>query len=333
MTHRENSPTPQSEDTLLSKLSDPDQQQVISAELVKILQVVSDRAVNEYAPLAAELLLPGEKEVFKEVNKLAFEEGAWYRPIHNIVVPLSMLGILEDSHSRDLVYPAINHDAGNSLMKIAPTTSGADWQSKDKRIAHMHVGAELCRNQLEGLVDAGVIEMSSDRIDKLVDIVAHHDDPYLGTPLTDAEHLAHRDADRCFVPSAISFWKDYLAYLNDDSYKEKAEALGETVTPRLLLSTRVASFYTEEFDIPIGVEMADISLRPELVLLTEGLESESPATNGGKVIVDTLIASRASEIRHYEALETTEEFLELISDSVIDEMEWLISQAEFRAED
>jgi HD superfamily phosphodiesterase len=131
--------------------------------------------------------------------------------------------------SRDLVVAAVLHDIGYAGLKIPGTLEGAKWDSKDVRETHMAAGAEMSKKYLRELQAEGALELTSERIEKLVEIIATHDNPYIGKPLNEQEALLHRDADRAFVISAVSFWKDYLAYLSDAKHTKRfAEALSLT---------------------------------------------------------------------------------------------------------
>ena len=206
------------------------------------LDVLKGAATSALATCRRELLNDlnsAEQQTFSFVEKHAFNEGAWYRPIHNVIVPQAMISICAHSTaSRDLVLAAILHDVGYAGLKIPDTLRGTAWANKDTREAHMAASAVMSRAFLE----KENFELSSERIDTLVDIIATHDNPYIGKPLEDTEALLHRDADRAFVISAVSFWKDYLAYLSDDKKLKKFADKGIELTPQRFLRLREGSF-------------------------------------------------------------------------------------------
>ncbi len=320
-------------DTLLEVLSSEGRREGVCEALVGSMIQTADELKDEYIQEVECHLSDSEAEVFREVNELAFKEGAWYRPLHNIVVPLCMLHIIEgEGLARDLVFPAMNHDAGNSLMKIAPTTQGADWQNKDKRVAHMEIGAKLCREQLERIWEKQLsdpvlehLDITHNRIEQLADIVAHHDDPYIGKELSDPEHLAHRDADRCFVPSALSFWKDYIAYLNDSGCKANASELGVSITPTSLIQCRIASFYSTEQSLPESITRMGVAYAPHLVGLTEAGIPEPQSTSTGEQIAEKFIINRLAEIEEFAHLKSIDEFDDFFRKSLSNEMRWLLA--------
>ena len=67
-------------------------------------------------------------------------------------------------------------------------------------------------------------------IERIVHLVATHDDAYLGKPQVTIGEKYIRDADVCFDLSQISFWKDY--YL-------KCAAKGFKITPNEFLDKKI----------------------------------------------------------------------------------------------
>jgi hypothetical protein len=157
-----------------------------------------------------------------------------------------MVGISQTSNSdRDLVLAAILHDVGYSALEIPGTLRGAAWDTKDVRVQHMEVSREMSREYLQELIREGKLSMSSQRLEKILEIIATHDNPYIGKPLSDGEALLHRDADRSFVLSCASFWKDYLALLSDPGQLRRFHQANVDATPEALLTLRKASFHDD----------------------------------------------------------------------------------------
>jgi hypothetical protein len=207
------------------------------------LEEATSRAMSTCEAVLLEKLSPLEQRVFSFVTEHAFVDGAWYRPIHNVVVPLAMIEICEGTGaSRDLVLAAMLHDIGYAGLKIPGTLEGTKWDSKDVRETHMAASAQMSKTYLDKLRKEGTLALSSERVEKLLEIIATHDNPYIGKPLTDEEALLHRDADRAFVVSAVSFWKDYLAYLSDPKHIKRFAEAGVTLTPHAFLQVRHGSF-------------------------------------------------------------------------------------------
>jgi len=207
------------------------------------LQEATDRAMPACEGVLLARLSPLERRVFSFVQSHNYVDGAWYRPIHNVVVPLAMIDICEKTGaSRDLVLAALLHDIGYAGLKIPGTLEGAKWDSKDVRETHMAASAQMSHRYLSELRVEGALELSCERIDKLVEIIATHDNPYIGIPLTDHEALLHRDADRAFVISTVSFWKDYLAYLSDPKHIKRFADADIQLTPKAFLELRMSGF-------------------------------------------------------------------------------------------
>lgn len=272
-----------------------------------------EEATRRAMPECEELLLPQltdfEKEVYSFVRSHNFVDGAWYRPIHNVVVPCAMIAIVERTGaSRDLVLAAMLHDIGYAGLKIPGTLQGAAWDAKDVRESHMAAGAEMSRRFLEEKQASGALAISPERIEKLVQIIATHDDPYIGKPLTEHEALLHRDADRAFVISTVSFWKDYIAYLSDKKHIKKFAEEGITLTPEAFLRLRQGSFESDDAN-----EMARFT------------SFEPMTSEWGKAICDGQRARRQDEIRDVEAslrvaAGLQEQLIELLRARIVDDL-------------
>ena len=250
------------------------------------LEEATRRALPECEEILLSKLTEFEREVYSFVRSHNFVDGAWYRPIHNVVVPCAMIAIVEKmGANRDLVLAAMLHDIGYAGLKIPGTLEGAAWDAKDVRESHMAAGAEMSRRFLKDTQERGELDISTERIEKLVDIIATHDNPYIGKPLTEHEALLHRDADRAFVISTTSFWKDYIAYLSDKKHIKRFAEAGITLTPESFLRLRQGSFESDHSN-----EMARFT-------------SYEPMTSElGKAICDGQRARRLAEIRHVEGL-------------------------------
>lgn len=211
--------------------------------LLGSLEQATRLAELECESMLLDQLSPLENKVFSFVRSHNFVEGAWYRPIHNVLVPRAMIEICERTGaSRDLVLAAMLHDVGYAGLKIPGTLEGAKWDTRDVRESHMEAGAQMSRKFLNQLREEGSLDISPERIEELVQIIATHDNPYIGKPLTGQEALLHRDADRAFVISAVSFWKDYLAYLSDSKHVKTFAEAKIKLTPEAFLRLRQGSF-------------------------------------------------------------------------------------------
>jgi hypothetical protein len=216
---------------------------LLRVRLLNALQEASKSAEKECKTLLTQRLNSTERELLDWVNYLPFIDGSWYRPIHNLVVPMAMTRICRESKApRILVIPAIVHDVGYTAYEVPGTLQGAGWASTPMREGHQLASKEMSKPILNRLREEGKLTIPDDTLEHILEIIATHDNPYIGIPLTD--HLAklHRDADRSFVISCVSFWKDYLAYISDAKRMQKFAADGVRLSPDTFLRLREASF-------------------------------------------------------------------------------------------
>lgn len=217
-----------------------------SALLAPTLQALR-AAAHAAFPICASILdsytTEPERLTLSFVHSQPLSDGSWYRPFHNLFVPMAMIRICESSGAdRDLVLAAILHDVGYSALEIPGTLQGAAWDKKHARLEHMAASRVMSERHLRQLINDGNLSMSEERLQKILEIIATHDDPYIGKPLSDSEALLHRDADRLFVISCTSFWKDYLALLSDPTQLKRFDGAGVEATPEALLAQRQLSF-------------------------------------------------------------------------------------------
>ena len=211
--------------------------------LLLALQDAAERALAPAREILRNKLTPVEREIQDYVESLPLSAGAWYRPIHNVIVPLAMLKICEaQTASRDLVIAAQLHDIGYSAVNLQAQLEQSRKELKDARTLHMDLGAKMAADFLATLKANKHLVIDDERILQIKEIIATHDNPYLGKQLVGQEALLHRDADRCFVLSCVSFWKDYLAYISDPQAIESCNEARLPATPDTLLNARRFSF-------------------------------------------------------------------------------------------
>jgi hypothetical protein len=166
----------------------------------------------------------------------------------------------------------------------------------------------MSRRFLNDKRDSGELTISQERIEKLVEIIATHDNPYIGKPLTEQEALLHRDADRAFVISTTSFWKDYIAYLSDKKHIKRFAEADITLTPEAFLRLRQGSFERDDSN-----EMARFT-------------SYEPMTSElGKAICEGQRLRRLAEIHEVEgrlrgAAGLQEPLIEVLRASIVDDL-------------
>ncbi len=323
----------------------------VRKKTIGVMQEISKNRQPELNRTLHSLLTPAEQEIQRFVDGLAFQEGAWYRPAHNVIVPASMIAICRyGSYStfdisgetatyiqhapypRDLVFVAQLHDVGNSRMKIEETTKGADWERVDKRWTHMQIGSDMLNEQLKDLRARGILDIPDERIAELRAIVATHDFPYIeGMPLKDPEARAHRGADRTFVPSVLSFWKDFIAYCVTPKYLDGARKLGLELTPETFLSARLAFFYDNRSPlstVPDALQHTH-SLDKRLASWNEGGRCEPAYTDVEKRVIDAMLTRRSHEVAAVTSgsMHTSDDFGALFERAFVDETTTLLSYA------
>ena len=298
-------------------------------EIVEIMKEILEKENRIFNKELEKILDPVEVDIQKRITNLSFKEGSWFRPAHNIFVPLSMISICKyDNYSRDLVFVAQMHDIGNSLMEIAKTTKGADWENVDKRKKHMELGADLLTEWLSQYKALGKLGISKERIAELSEIVATHDNPYLGMPLKGGEEAkALRCADRTFIMMAGSFYKDLAAYLSDEKYLKKAEKFGVQLSPEEFLKFRLAFFYKNKEDLPEEWDTTLFPLEPDRAGYNEGGRYDEPYTRTGRKIVGELFKRRAKELENLSEIRTTLEFANLFEKGYSTDVNSLINLA------
>lgn len=92
----------------------------------------------------------------------------------------------------------------------------------------METGAQLAENVLNTIAYSPIL------IQRIVHLVAHHDDQYLGKDPATREEIIHRDADACFIFTFLSFWKDFTVMGRDlspvDFFTMKEKKWGKRYT-------------------------------------------------------------------------------------------------------
>lgn len=150
----------------------------------------------------------------------------------------------------DILIPAIIlHDIGWSTIGKEKNTS---WGKKSLRAKHMKNGAILSSKILEK------VNYPKDLITKITKLVSTHDNAYLGVPQVTIEEKLVRDADACFVLTALSFWKDHYVF----SKKSPKELLDLQVEKNSKRHTKSAQKITNQQIIDRTNEIKDTSKTP-----------------------------------------------------------------------
>lgn len=126
--------------------------------------------------------------------------GRWYDPYHILLSTCFAVRLVKTEKGiSPLIVPGIiMHDIGYCAINLA------DLLSAETRITHMQEGAAI---SAEALVR--VRGFNANEIGIIVGMVATHDNWILNIPIADSR-LALTDADKIFVMSFISFYKDWV---------------------------------------------------------------------------------------------------------------------------
>ncbi|MBI2546807.1 hypothetical protein HYV81_06535 [Candidatus Woesearchaeota archaeon] len=210
------------------------------------------------------------------------------------------------------------HDIGETQLP-SEKGKGADWEKPDKRMAHRHVGVKIAREVLQALNKQMKMAMPGQYIDEIARLIMIHDDPYVGIPIDteDKNGIALRAADRSYVPSVVSFYKDFLNYKDDKDPKRRA------LTPEQFVKQRIAFFGLE--DVVGGVTPEDA----HLIRLNEGGRVEKPYTPVDKEIIAQMLLNRRGEVYDIAIFQqpVIENFASRIEEFIWKEMKWLIDKA------
>jgi len=212
------------------------EQSSLDARTLELLIHPAERAVYKYAASIAE-------------DEMADDPGKWYRSVHNGVVACSDSAMnYYEGYLLVSTLASNLHDTGYENVDIAPSAEGADWESVDKRVKHAQDGAIMSYAALKMLNIVELLDLSRDDLNVIADIILKHDDRYLGKEFGADEYELHRlsDADRCFVMSAASAYKDYVVHFGDEKYLTRAKELGfegGMVNLRDFLRARSTSFW------------------------------------------------------------------------------------------
>jgi hypothetical protein len=147
----------------------------------------------------------------------------WYDALHIAFAAEFTLDLLEQGLGEEtLLAGVLLHDIGYMAIPDKEV-----WNRPEVRVTHMQEGAAMAARVLAEL------GFSPAEIGHVVGLVATHDNPYLGYPLTGDARLTLRDCDRVWVMHLASFYKDWACKPATDPNRD----------PRRLLAVRWAQFH------------------------------------------------------------------------------------------
>lgn len=188
---------------------------------------------------------PQYKQLFSYAKKYS-AKGRWWDLWHVYITTQNMLFIIENENLRYrtkiLIPAAMFHDIGWS--KIGEEKNNY-WDNNDLRVKHMEVGSSLAKDIL--------LNENYPKKDgaKIIDLIAHHDDEYLGKPPDALPAKILRDADASFILSYPSFWKDFYikgkSMQSKDFFEEQVKNYGAryTKSAQVIVNKQIKERYEE----------------------------------------------------------------------------------------
>lgn len=156
----------------------------------------------------------------------------WYDPYHIWFSTNFALDLIEaEKLDRLIVSGIMLHDIGYFAIK-----DKTQWSSAESRITHMQEGVALAAKVLS---EHG---FTPTELEKVLGMIAVHDNPYLGIEIHGPDRLGLRDCDKIWVMHLLSFYKDMVS--KPERYEQ----------PKEYLHDRIIQFYG--WEQPFGAEWA-----------------------------------------------------------------------------
>ncbi|WP_028856268.1 HD domain-containing protein [Psychrilyobacter atlanticus] len=264
-------------------------------EILEILEEVAEKNEKNLKMILEEKLNERERKVFKWLFK-EYEDLSkrrWFDPHHIIFSTNFALSLVEEENLDRLIVTAIIlHDIG--YFAIADKKN---WINSNSRIIHMQEGAALASKIL---YEHG---FNPKEVEKVVGMIAVHDNPYIGIPIIGDDRLGLRDCDRAWVMHPLSFYKDL------------SETGRNYENPKELLLDRVVQFYSHEH--PFDRSEWKIDLQE---LKDNGMYIEKPAYEFTKQYIEKQFKVRIMENNDMELLSNRELFTKYLEENIINSM-------------
>lgn len=307
------------------KFKDPE----IRKNSINVMKEIVASSQPRFDDMLIGILNPAERFAFEEVRNMAWEEGKWYRPPHNVIVTASGIASYKFDPEKCSEFVKLNsiiHDAGYQTIELGGSEKGAVWEAHDVRLQHMEGSKIFGKRMYELLRTNGLITITDEEIEVQCNILGEHDNPYLMLPMNEEESKFLRDADRAYVPSASSYYKDLITHYDDEGYLRRAAELGEEVSPEFFLRARMALMWPDTDWIPVSLDTDRFPLETRLRHYSEG-KGEPQRTEVGKEIVDAMLLNRARELEGVMSAHTVEYFGKIFEDAYVLETQRLINYA------
>lgn len=152
------------------------------------------------------------KRKYKEILNLAepyYKKGRAADKFHHLKVFKLMQGILKEKPKLDedvMMAAALLHDIG--YAKIPKEIRKKHWARKVVK-DHMAIGATLARSILKK------VNFPAEKIRKVYDIIAVHDNPTLGLNIFSDEGRILKEADILWMTTEEAFWLDVARWMKE----------------------------------------------------------------------------------------------------------------------
>jgi hypothetical protein len=212
----------------------------------------------------------------------------WYDTYHILFSTSFALDLVEvERLDRLIVSGIILHDVGYLAIE-----DRMQWSSPHIRITHMQEGVALAGRVLS---EHGFM---AKELEKILGMIAVHDNPYLGIKIEGPDRLGLRDCDRVWVMHILSFYKDVTS--KPDRYEH----------PREYLHDRMTQFYA--WEQPFGSEW-DVTIDK----MRKNIQRiEIPTYGYTKDYVRRQFDRRIRELQSSDLLYDLDEFEEYLHDQI-----------------
>jgi hypothetical protein len=299
-------------------------------------------------------LSPFNLQVYTACQKIPYTPKDWYRDYHDLVVVSAMQQIVNEENKYKNEYPlpdwlvtaAILHDRGYAILASQTNQNadtylnkkGAHWEGTDTRLLHSKLSRDfaeillferssdnlLSQYKLPKIESIENCPISEQDRESFLSVIEMHDHALIGR-YTEMSELArhHFDADSLFSISLVSFVKDYLAYSQDPLKIERARSIGIDKQGKFalesLLALRLARYYSELEQLPLGWDSEIFPLNKRALNLSEASQYIAPHSNTALELTDAAFLLLAECCQKYSQASDLKQFSNWLEDAIAKE--------------
>ena len=264
--------------------------------ILQVLKQAADAHQHKLKEMLIEKLDDRERQVLAWLFKQYEDEDKkrWYDPCHVLFSTDFALALVAEGCERSIVTAIMLHDIGYFALE-----DKTQWSNPNSRIIHMQEGAALAARVLRK------IGYTAKEMEKIVGMIAVHDNPYIGIPIRGDVRLCLRDCDRIWVMHVLSFYKDWTS-------KHRAYT-----HPREFLHDRMIQFYGSEHPLEEDEWRLDTD-----ILKKNAARIETPARPLTRKVVQRQFEQRIQELRDDELLTDVNGFRTYLASQIDRELFW-----------